>query len=622
LCGFFAIYSASGGVKNLKNKIVTAGKTLTHRGPDDDGFYCDDYFGVHFQRLAIIDLSLSGHQPMMSNDGRFTIVFNGEIYNYKELRNKLISLGYHFKSDSDSEVLLASFETWGKECVSYLRGMFSIVIWDSILHKLYAFRDRLGIKPLYVYQSNDTFIFASEIKAIISYAPEAKKINEDSVFKYLAKGWVDDSEATFYSKITSVAPATSLIIDNGEVSRSSYWQACFESSTSYEVEDFRNAFIDTVSLHLQSDVPLAATLSGGMDSSSIVSIMAKETDEPEEIKSYSVIPPETVDESFWIDRIVKYTGVSHDYLQPDWTEVPDIFDEVLKIHDEPFQSSSCVYQYLLRREVAAQGIKVLLVGEGGDEVLGGYRRLFFPYLYALKQDGREEYFEKALDGAYEFLGIERELVLSQLESYSDMIANGGSGQENKSAYGILNDEFIEEHSVIVNEPAYPPISDESPNRFFAHLIEHLKRHDIPYVLRMEDRNSMAHSIEARVPFLDHYFLEKVFSFDYAEFMYSGVNKSMLRRAMKGLLPDEVINRRDKSPRPGSNVHFIYDVLLEKMREVLKSKLFINSPWWKKGCAEQFEKDRQSLDVQRAEVWFRVYSVTRWLSLLENEPCPE
>ena len=322
-----------------------------------------------------------------------------------------------------------------------------------------------------------------------------------------------------------------------------------------------------------------------------------------------------MDESFWIDRTVEHTGVRHDYLQPNWDEMPEVFDAVIIAHDEPIQSSSCIYQYLLRREVALRGIKVLLVGEGGDEVLGGYRRLFFPYLYALKVDGRDGMLEQALDGAPEFLGIDRDSAISQLEAYGQMIADGGSGQENTSAYALLNQEFIDQHGDLVDAPAYPPLESGGPNRLFAHLVEHLQQRDIPYVLRMEDRNSMAYGIEARVPFLDHCFLEQAFSYDYAEFMRNGENKSMLRRGMKGLLPDEVVGRRDKSPRPGSNVHFVYDLLLDRMRKLLASSSFRKLPWWRADCAEQFERDREALDVQRAEVWFRLYTVARWTTLL-------
>ena len=288
---FFGVYRSSGGVTGLESAIVSAGQTLTHRGPDDQGVFCQEHFGVHFRRLAIIDLSSSGHQPMTSVDGRLVVAFNGEIYNYLELRKKLKAKGHAFIGDSDSEVLLASFAEWGAECVDYLRGMFAFLVWDLEAQVLHAFRDRLGIKPLYYYKDGDTVMFASEIKAILEFAPEAAKPNERTVFKFLARGWVDDSEETFYSGITSVKPGTAIRIEKGIETRHSYWSPPVGDGRPYGIKEFRDTFSNTVSLHLQSDVPLAATLSGGMDSPSIVALAAQEASKPEDIQAFSVIPP-------------------------------------------------------------------------------------------------------------------------------------------------------------------------------------------------------------------------------------------------------------------------------------------------------------------------------------------
>ena len=612
MCGFFGVYSHAGGVAEQCTAIALAGNTLIHRGPDDEGFYADENFGVHFRRLAIIELSPAGHQPMMSADGRYVMVYNGELYNHRELREELMVLGHKFLGNSDSEVLLAAFEKWGEGSLERLRGMFACLIWDTHHKTLRVFRDRLGIKPLYLFRSGEQVLFASEIKAILAFAPLAATPNERTIFKYLARGWADDAEETFYAGVTQLQPGVVVRIENGNEHRHHYWQPPSAGAAPFEAKKFRENFARTVSLHLRSDVPLAATLSGGMDSSSIVALAAKEAQEASKIQAFSVVPPQTVDESFWIDCTVKETGVRHAYLQPNWDKIPELFDEVLRAHDEPFLSSSCVYQYLLRRAVAEKGVKVLLVGEGGDEVLGGYRRLFFPYLYALQTEGRTELFEAALDGAPAFLGIDRVSALVQLANYCKMINSGVSGQENLSAYALLEDGFVRAHQDLTNSPAYPPLDDR--NRLIAHLVEHLTQRDIPYVLRMEDRNSMAHGIEARVPFLDHCFLEYVFSKDYAEFMSDGVNKSMLRRAMQDVLPNQVIGRRDKSPRPGSNVHFMYEVMCEKMRELLASDQFKKMPWWRPDCAEEFERDQVKRDGQRAEVWFRFYTLARWVFL--------
>jgi asparagine synthase (glutamine-hydrolysing) len=615
MCGFFGVYNSLGSVTEVEDRIVEAGRVLAHRGPDDEGTYCDNFFGVHFQRLAIIDTGLSGRQPMVTEDRKLVMAFNGEIYNHCEIREILIKKGHVFHGHSDSAVLLASFSEWGVDCTKYLRGMFAFVVWNSESKILHVFRDRFGIKPLYTYQKDGFFVFSSEIKSILKFYPDAAAVNESAVFKYISRGWVDDSKETFYKDVISVLPGTSLHVENGNVTQSTYWSLSPSNSSEYNLDLFYDSFSQAVSLHLQADVPLAATLSGGMDSSSIVAVAAKEMKTPEALKTVSIIPPDTVDESSWIDSIVEHTGVSHSYADLDLDEMTNIFDEVLISHDEPFQSSNCIYQYILRKKVALSGIKVLLVGEGGDEILGGYKRLFFPYLFALKDDERNELFNLALDGAPEFLDMNRDTILEHLKSYNDMVVSGENGQENKSAYRLLAEDFIEQHKDIVDEPSYPPI-ESGDNRFLSHLMKHLFCRDIPYVLRMEDRNSMAHGVEARVPFLDHCFTEQVFTHDYAEFMRNGINKFMLRSAMKDALPKEVVERYSKSPRPGSNAHLVYDVLYNPISRMLKSDIFRNLSWWSDDCAEEFNNDCTERDIQRAEVWFRLYTVMRWVKLLK------
>ncbi len=615
LCGFFGIYSASGGVSQQKSEIIDAGRTLIHRGPDDEGHFFDDYFGIHFQRLAIIDTSRFGHQPMASDDGRLVLAFNGEVYNYRELRQTLENRGHHFKGHSDSEVVLAAYSEWGEGCVDHFRGMFALICWDRVNMELLVMRDRLGIKPLYMYQDGETCLFASEIKAILRFCPKAGIPNDDAVFKYLARGWLDDSTETFFADIRCMEPGTSLCINSRGITKRRYWRIPEGDSLPFDRDAFLDRFSETVSLHLQSDVSIAATLSGGMDSSSIVTIASHAKKGIGCIQAFSVIPPGTVDESPWIDSTVKLTGIKHQYLNPTWQQMPELIDEVIGFHDEPIQSSSCIYQYLLRREVAAQGIKVLLVGEGGDEVLGGYRRLLLPYLYALEVDGQEELFNRALRGGSAFLGINSEAMLLKLAGYRNLIEKGGSGQENKSGYSLLEDDFIDRNSECIKAPAYPAIEAGNSDIYKAHLRQHLAYRDIPYVLRMEDRNSMAHGIEARVPFLDHRLMEQTFSYDYSEFMLNGENKSMLRRSMKNILPSDVLGRKDKSPRPGSDVHFVYDLLYDRIRDILNPRNLIESKWWRKDCAQQFEKDREIRNPTRAEAWFRIYNVSRWSSLI-------
>ncbi|MBF0215773.1 MAG: asparagine synthase (glutamine-hydrolyzing) [Candidatus Omnitrophica bacterium] len=600
-----------------KVDVVRSGRKIIHRGPDDEGCWSDSFYSVYFRRLSIIDTSYNGHQPMLSDDGRYVLVFNGEIYNHPELRERLALSGHVFRTSSDTEVLLRHFQEYGPEGVLGLRGMFAFAVWDRASKELHLFRDRVGIKPLFLYSGGGTTLFASEIKCLLEYLGDGPGIDEETVFRYLAKGWADDTSRTFFKDIVQVPPASYVKINVDARSVVKYWSLKYEGARKFEREGFLDIFSRAVSLHLRSDVPLAATLSGGMDSSSIVALAAKSAASPEQIRAFSVIPPETIDESFWIDETARYTGITHSYLDMDLKCLSGVFGDVLSTHDEPFQSSSCIYQYLLRKKVSEKGIKVLLVGEGGDEVFGGYRRLLYPFLYSLLKDGRRSEYDAALSGAVSFMGIPRDIIEDNLLKYKGAIRSKQTAQENTTAYDILDADFKAEHSLVAKISHYPGTGD-SGNCFVEHLRQHLFVRDLPYVLRMEDRNSMAFGIEARVPMLDHILLEEVFKYDYSEFMAGGMNKSMLRRAMTGHLPEGVTGRKSKSPRPGNNSHFMYTVLKDELLDILDPTSPVGPGFLVKGARELFRSDLAGRNAERAESWFRVFVFLRWYDIFKGK----
>jgi len=615
MCGFLCVFDRTGNLENFSQQLQDAGQLLQHRGPDDTGFFADEHFGVYFTRLSIIDVSTSGHQPMFSDDGNLVLAFNGEIYNYKELRKILLDKGCSFQTTSDTEVLLKAYQEFGETFIDRLRGMFSFVIWDCKKKELKVFRDRLGIKPLFYYDNGSQIIFSSEIKAILKYAPESKRVDEKTLFKYLARGWVDDSVDTFFQKIKNVSPAHYINVSASGLKRIQYWKLEPKGNKLFNKEEFLSVFDETISFHLRSDAPLAFTLSGGMDSSSLVASAVEKMDDPKQIRAFSVIPPETVDESCWIDEIARKTKINHEYLDLDFSRIKDSFDDVLSANDEPFHSSSCLYQYLLRKAISEFGIKVLLVGEGGDEVLGGYRRFLYPYLLSLKKDAKWDEFNKTVSSANLFMGISQKHILGNVEQFRVMVESRKSGQENQSAYDLISNDYINANQEIVHAQHYPMDLDKYGNYLFSQLAVHLFLRDLPHVLRMEDRNSMAHGIEARVPFLDHKFLEFVFSHDYVEFMKKSRNKSMLRRSMVSRLPNSVVGRKSKSPRPGNDSHLLYDCLSDRIQEILSSRKFKSLPYLGKNCLKMFEEDKKYRNIKRAEGWFRIYSFSRWLDLI-------
>jgi len=615
MCGFIAVFDKNGNLRSKSSRIIDAGELLYHRGPDDYGSYFDDYTGLYFRRLSIIDLSDKGNQPFESQNKELVLVYNGEIYNYKELKGSLIEKGYEFVSNSDTEVLIKAYEEFGDNCVNYFRGMFAFALWNKKLKTLTLSRDRFGIKPLYIYNSSDQIVIASEIKSILHFAPESKEIDERSSCKYIARTFADDTNDTFFKNIKSIKPASIVKITKDNISESIYWQLDYSENNKLNIDKFRNVFEEAISQHTRADVPVSANLSGGMDSTSIVGTVAKINSLNNKLKTFSVIPPETFDESFWINKTVKSTEVDHEYINLDLNDIPKTIDEIILKHDEPFQYSSCIYQFLLRDKIAQKNIKVLLVGEGADEVLAGYRRIIYPYLLAMYDRGNVREFFEVLKNCKSLLNYDSERqVIDGLLNYHRIISNNENGQENNASYTLLNDSLIKKYGDIDNEPIYQNSTENPEDNFFQTLFKHLFVRNLPYVLRMEDRNSMAKSIEARVPFLDHVFVEMVFSHDFSEFMKGGDNKALLRKAMEGYIPVEVLNRKNKTNRPGNHAHLVYKTLKDEIVNLLKAKEVRDSSYWNSNLLDIFLEDFENNNLQRAEVWFRVYIFERWRKL--------
>ncbi len=622
MCGFFAVFSLKNNLKNIKKKVREASSYINHRGPDHHGMYVDEDFCINCYRLSIIDLSSDGNQPMISMDNNFVIGFNGEIYNFSELKTVLLSKGYKFRGNSDTEVLLNSFLEWGVECVKKLRGMFSFVIYNKKNKNIFVFRDPLGIKPLYYIYKNSNFIISSEIKPILNLYPEEKIVNEKIVFKYITRGWVDDTEFTFFKNLNSFPAGSYMELNskNFECENSSvqYFNINkHRKKIKFNPVDFKNKLKETISYHLIADAPLAFTLSGGLDSSTITAFSSVLSENSSKIKAFTVLPPDTNDESSWVNDIVSYLGIEHEYIDTDVANIFEVFDRVIDAQDEPFLSSNVLYQFILRKKISEYGYKVILVGEGADELLGGYKRFVNPYLSTLKKENADDIFKDNVEKFTVFLNKSKSDIMNSLSEYEKMVCLNHHGQENMSAYNLIDSEFYQKFNNLLNVPSYPKKDNKHENRFFSHIFYHLTERDLPYVLRMEDRNSMFNNIEARVPFLDIDLIDFILSHDFKEFMKTGFNKSMLRNSLDGILPESVINRKDKSPRPGNNVHFVYKLFKPQIKKLINSDIFAKFKWFTNDLILNYENDAITLNEQRAEFWFRFYSLGRWLELKIN-----
>ena len=400
--------------------------SMRHRGPDGDGVYVKGPVGLGFRRLSILDLSHAADQPMISDDGQLILVFNGEIYNYVELRSELKALGHEFRSTGDTEVLLHSYREWGRECLGKFNGMWAFVIYDLRRGILFGSRDRFGVKPLYRYRGNDCVLFASEIKAILSSGVCRSSPNWKVINAYLLRHGLDESTESFFEGVEQIAPGTAFEIDlKGAFKAWRYWS--LPEASAEKVDDpaprFAELFEDSVRLRMRSDVPVGVCLSGGLDSTAIICAMGRQWNgSAQPLHAFTYCAPE-FDETRFIADTIAMTRAHMNRLDSDPDRAWTALDEVLSFHDEPVHSMSAVIGFDLMKLAASRGVKVILNGNGADEVIGGYSSYFRDYWYTLMKAGhyREAWDEigrfASVHGGKQghlFLGVIRHLLNATL----------------------------------------------------------------------------------------------------------------------------------------------------------------------------------------------------------------
>jgi asparagine synthase (glutamine-hydrolysing) len=394
VCGIAAVFGISG--KPVGPAVIERmTESLVHRGPDDCGYFLEGAIGLGFRRLAILDLSPTGHQPMISDDGRFVIIFNGEIYNYVELRKELIEAGYHFRSTGDGEVLLNAYRHWGADCLPRLNGMWAFLVYDRIERSLFGSRDRFGVKPLFVYRDGEQVMFASEIKSIRASGLYRGGVNWKVASRFLVEGHLDDSANTFYEGIEAVAAGSAFQLDAAGTSKEwLYWD--LNRLESPDVRDpageFAELFEDAVRLRMRSDVPVGVCLSGGLDSTSILCAAARQRSESNQsasgpLQAFSYLAKE-FDESTYIADTLAMTSAELRDLQTTPRELWDSVRQMLWYQDEPVHTMTAAVGYHLMNLVASHGIRVVLNGQGADETIGGYFSYFSDYWRELLGRGR------------------------------------------------------------------------------------------------------------------------------------------------------------------------------------------------------------------------------------------
>jgi len=506
---------------------------------------------VH-RRLSILDLTSAGWQPMGTGDGRYYIVFNGEIYNYVELRHELKSLGHRFHSRSDTEVLLAAYAQWGRRALNRLVGMFAFAILDIETRKLFLARDFFGIKPLYYTYWRDGFAFASEIKVLLELPGVNRDINPQRLYDYLRFGITDHGGETMIGDIKqlSAAHCMEVPLDTLEAARPTrYWQVDLHQRAKLSFDEaahrLQELFLKSVRLHLRSDVPVGAALSGGIDSSSIV--MAMRHLEPDiDIHAFSYVADDSaISEERWADLVGQTAKITVHKVRSNPDELIADLDALIDLQGEAFGSTSIYAQRRVFREAHEAGIKVMLDGQGADELLGGYHYYISARLASLLRQGQWSNLASFARRASTLPGLGMFQLWLRAMDYlmpSSLQVPMRRLVKKDLVPSWLNLKWFQEHGVEIRSPSY-----ESDNETLRDsLYRDLAKFSLPSLLRYEDRNSMAFSIESRVPFLTPELVSFIFSLP-EEYIIApdGTTKAVFRQAMRGIVPGPILDRGDK-----------------------------------------------------------------------------
>ncbi len=549
MCGIFGFYLSDPSKQLSGNPLQAMGDAIRHRGPDDEGYLLDGSIGLGMRRLSIIDLQ-TGHQPVRNEDGSLQVVFNGEIYNYQELARDLEERGHKFYTTSDTEVIVHLYEEFGRECVQRLRGMFAFALWDRNAHTLFIARDRLGIKPLYYAETPWGLVFASEMKSLFHFAELHREISPEGLLAYLQFGYIPDPLSILRGVFKLPAGHWLEVRPQGTVEVKSYWDPApfFETvqrprSEDALIEELRWRLAEAVRLHLVSDVPVGAFLSGGIDSSAVVALMASELGHP--VKTFSIGFTQTEFNELPYARVVaqRYGAEHHEMIvQP---ESVDLIERLVGYFDEPFADPSAIPTYFVSK-LARQHVKVVLSGDGGDEIFAGYDR------YVTDYRRRRYDFISHLGGASLVRRLSDvmpegapgknylfNISLPRMERYLD----GISHFPQRDLRSLLSGEMVEKLDGNGLHIFSPHLTRGELLAFPSRLqYLDLKTYLPGDILTKVDRMSMAHSVESRVPLLDHSLVEFVAGIPSGYKLREGATKYIFKRALHGLLPAEVMSR--------------------------------------------------------------------------------
>ncbi len=608
MCGIAGIVSAD-PTKITAGRLKKMTDAIAHRGPDGEGCWISGsgLAGLGHRRLSIIDLSPAGAQPMHYLD-RYTLIHNGEVYNYRELRSTLQSKGYSFSSRTDSEVILAAYDLYGPGCVQQFDGMFAFALWDEKEKTLFLARDRFGEKPLFFFQDGEQFLFASEMKALWA-AGVKKESNQKMVFNFITIGYTQnpaDGYETFFQGIRKL-PARNYLTYHAHTTGlevKEYWDpltGVTEGSgaggprtrtAADALEEFGHLLTGSVNNCLRSDVPLGTSLSGGLDSSSVVAYILRQPERPPDLPTFSaVFPGFEKDESCFIKLLTRQFSLENYQTTPNAVDLITDFEKLVHHQEEPFLSSSIYVQFRVFGLAAGHRVKVLLDGQGADELLAGYPKYYSWYWRELFRNDK-----KML--AHELAAAKKSGVTERWSWKNRLAARlpatAGAFQKNRRvAMQTGHPDFVRDfvRQFGVSYYKIPPVDQLNGILYYNSLMNGMEE-----LLRYADRNSMAHGVEVRLPFLDHRLAEFLFSLPADFKIRDGWTKWLLRKNVEPLLPASIVWRKDKTGyEPPQSSWMQHPALREYVQEARRSLV-------KRGIlkATVLQKKIQPMDAHAAE----------------------
>ncbi|MRR21557.1 asparagine synthase (glutamine-hydrolyzing) [bacterium] len=601
MCGICGIVNFNGKAAE-EPSVRKMMSVMKHRGPDDEGVFSEGNSVLGFVRLSILDLSRAGHQPMESDGGRYVTVFNGEIFNYIELREELSGKGYRFRTGTDTEVLLAAWSEWGEECLDRLNGMWAFVIFDRKTRTSFAARDRYGIKPFYYYSDSEKFIFASEINPILAVLGSYPGVNDQAVFDFLVFNRTDHNETTFYHGIRRLPHGCSAIINEAGFKVKRWYRLADQLNPDKAFEspaEFLDLLTDSVSLRLRSDVPVGVCLSGGLDSSAIVSLLTNRFG-LQEINTFSAVYErgQHGDEYEYIAEYRDSVANMH-FTTPDAGSLLRDLPDFTRIHAEPVPNSGVYAQYKVM-ELARDRVVVTLDGQGADEIMAGYHYFFGIRFKDLAKRFRlyslsSEVLQYLLKHR-SFYGIKTMLYYMLPESLKTTARAREKGYLKRDFYETFR------HGSTVSHDLY------SAGSLTDSLVDHFE-HKMEHLLKWEDLNSMRFSLEARVPFLDHRLVERALSTSADFIIRNGMTKSLMREALMGVVPEKIRMRRDKTGFGTPQDQWFKDPgLQEYIRSAISPDSLIAQKFIEPGAAERiFKRYCNGGKGMERELW-------KWISL--------